>query len=57
MDRIRTYKALGVALLVLGALLFGLGFSAGGSELRIAGPTVAFFGIALLAQAKKRARG
>jgi hypothetical protein len=57
MDRFKTYKPLGVALLVLGALLFALGFSAGGSELRIAGPTVAFFGIAILAQAKKRVQG
>jgi len=50
----RSYKAVGVALLLLGAAFLALGLSEGRSAFSIGGPALLFFGIVLLAQAKKR---
>jgi predicted Abi (CAAX) family protease len=54
MSQSRSYKAVGVALLIFGALYLTLGFAGGLPAFRYAGPTLAFFGIVLLVQAKRR---
>ena len=56
MDQSRSFKAVGFAMLVIGAMIFALGLSGGAPALRIGGPTLGFFGIVLLAQAKRRSR-
>jgi membrane-bound ClpP family serine protease len=52
--RARTFNAVGVALLVLGAAFVAFGLSDGRSTFRISGPVLAFFGIVLLVQARRR---
>jgi hypothetical protein len=54
MAQARTYKAVGVALLVIGAAFLAFGLSADQpASFRIGGPVLAFFGIVLLARAKR----
>lgn len=50
----RSYRAVGVALLLFGAAFLALGLSEGRSAFSIGGPALVFFGIVLLAQARKR---
>lgn len=50
----RNYRAVGIALLGLGALIVVIALSGGRPALRVAGPVLGFFGIVMLAQAKKR---
>jgi len=54
MHQARSYKAVGIALLGFGALILMLGLSGGAPALRIAGAVLGFFGIVMLAQAKRR---
>jgi hypothetical protein len=54
MDRARSYKPVGAVLLLIGAVLLGLGFLGGQGTFRIPGAVLAFFGIVLLARARRR---
>ena len=54
MDRARSYKAVGIALLVIGAAFLALGFLGGENTFRIPGAVLVFLGIVLLAQARRR---
>jgi hypothetical protein len=55
MDRTRSYKAVGIFLLVAGAAYFAVGLSGGQpASFRIIGPVLAFLGVVLLTQAKRR---
>lgn len=55
MRQTKSFKAVGVALLILGAAFLALGFSQGQSAFRVGGPVLVFFGIVLLAQARRNA--
>jgi hypothetical protein len=54
MRQARSNKAVGIALLGLGALILLLGLIGGAPALRTGGPALAFLGIVMLAQAKRR---
>ena len=54
MDNVRSYKAVGIALLIIGGVFLGLGFLGGESTFRIPGAVLVFLGIVLLAQARRR---
>jgi uncharacterized membrane protein len=49
-----TFKPAGIALLVLAAIIVGLGVASGRRPLAIIGIVVAFFGLVMLARAKGR---
>jgi hypothetical protein len=53
-DRTRTFKAAGIALLLIGAAMVFVGLEGGGPAFRIGGPALGFMGVVLLAQAKDR---
>lgn len=48
------YKAVGAAMIILGVVFAAMGYFDGSSALRTSGPALAFFGIVLLVQAKRR---
>ena len=54
MNQARALRAVGIALLCIGALILVLSLSGGQPALRIGGPVLGFFGIVLLAQARRR---
>jgi hypothetical protein len=53
MGQARSYKAVGVALFVLGVIYLALGFSGGSPVFLYIRAPLAFLGIVLLAQAKR----
>ena len=54
MNRAKTLKAVGIALLAAGTVLVLIGLEGGGPTFRIGGPALGFIGVVLLAQAKGR---
>jgi membrane-bound ClpP family serine protease len=54
MEQAKSYKGVGVALVVLGAAFLAFGLLAGEPTFRLIGPLLGFMGVVLLAQAKKR---
>lgn len=50
----RSHKAVGIALLGFGTLISLLGLSGGRSSYSVGGPVLVFFGIVMIAQARKR---
>ena len=54
MEPVRSYKAVGIAMLVIGIAFLAFGIFGASPTMRITGPVLAFMGLVLLSQAKKK---